>query len=112
MKKRTEKRPRKTPREPHFKFQFYIGRPTRASDEAITRLQAICDEAIPDDYAIEIIDLSKNPQLAKDHQILATPSVFRTLPAPVRKSIGDLSLKHRAILGLDLRPQKDSRAHA
>jgi len=103
MKKRkAEKRPPKTSREPRFKFQLYIGRSTRASDAAINRLQAICDETIPDDYAIEIIDLSKNPQLAKDHQIIATPSVFRTLPEPIRKSIGDLSLKHKAIVGLDL----------
>jgi len=107
MKKRTGKRPRKTPREPNFRFQLYIGGPTRASDEVLGRLQAICDEAIPNDYAIEIIDLSKNPQLAKDHQIIATPSVFRTLPEPMRKSIGDLSLKQRTIIGLDLlTPQK------
>jgi len=50
----------------------------------------------------EVIDIAKFPGLSKDHQIVATPAVFRTLPAPLKKSIGDLSQKDKALLGLDL----------
>lgn len=57
---------------------------------------------MPGKYDIEIIDLSQNPDLARDHNIVATPAVFRILPAPVRKSIGDLAEKHKVLLALDL----------
>jgi circadian clock protein KaiB len=86
-----------------FKFSVYIARPTEESDAALARLRNICDESIPKKYDIRVIDLSKNPELARDHQIVATPAVFRTLPTPVRRSIGDLSRKDRALLGLNLK---------
>jgi circadian clock protein KaiB len=87
-----------------FKFSVYIARPTDESDAALDRLRKICDEAIPRNYDIKVIDLSKNPELARDHDIVATPAVFRTLPAPVRRSIGNLTNKDKALLGLDLQP--------
>ena len=81
---------------------MFIGKQTRNSELAVARLREICEREIPGKYDIEIIDLSRNPELAKDHNIVATPAVFRTLPAPVRKRIGDLSNEDRALLGLDL----------
>jgi circadian clock protein KaiB len=89
-------------RSPRFKFSVYIASQTRQSELALARLRKICDEEIPANYEIEIIDLAKNPHLAKEHQIVATPSIFRTLPAPVRKSIGNLSKADKTLLGLDL----------
>jgi circadian clock protein KaiB len=74
----------------------------------LARLTKICDEKIPGNYEIEIIDVAKRP--ATRHQIVATPAVFRTLPVPLRKSIGDLSNKDKTILGLDLSaPRKPQR---
>ena len=81
---------------------MYIASPTQASESALARLRKICDDQISLDYEIEVFDLSKNPQLARDHNIIATPAIFRTLPAPVLKSIGDLSRTDQALLGLDL----------
>jgi circadian clock protein KaiB len=92
----------KRSRRARFKFQVYIARPTRESESALARLRKICDEQIPAAYEIEVFDLSKNHQMASDHNIIATPAIFRTLPAPVRKSIGDLSTTDKALLGLDL----------
>jgi circadian clock protein KaiB len=57
------------------------------------------------DYHIEIVDLLKQPQLAKGDQILAIPTLVRKLPEPVRKIIGDLSNTERVLVGLDLRPR-------
>ena len=59
---------------------------------------------MPGKYKIEVIDLLKNPKLAKGDQILAIPTLVRKLPEPVRKIIGDLSDTERALIGLDLRP--------
>src|SRR5258708_2155347 len=87
--------------EPRYKFAVYIASPTRESESALARLRKICDEQIPMDYEIEIFDLRKNPRLASELNIIGTPAIFRTLPAPVLKSIGDLSKVDKALLGLD-----------
>jgi circadian clock protein KaiB len=50
-----------------------------------------------------VVDLLKNPQLARGDQILAIPTLVRKLPLPVRKIIGDLSTTERVLVGLDLR---------
>jgi circadian clock protein KaiB len=84
-----------------FKFRVYIARRTRKSDSALARLRALCEGAFQDDYSIEMIDLTKSPHFAREHQIVATPAIFRTLPAPVRKSIGDLSKTDKTWLRLD-----------
>ena len=66
-------------------------------------------ELIAGRYEIEVIDLMKNPRLAKDDQIVAIPTLVRKLPDPVRKIIGDLSDTERALVGLQLRPQTQER---
>ena len=91
-----------TKQAPRYKFSVYIASPTIESETALARLRKICDEQIPLEYEIEVFDLSKNPQLASEHNIIATPAIFRPLPAPVLKSIGDLSRTDQALLGLDL----------
>ena len=91
----------------------------KGSDLALERLEKICEENVPGDYEIEVIDIANRPDLAKDRQIVGTPAVFRTLPAPLQKSIGDLSNEDRPLLGLDLftplksgRPRGKSAARA
>jgi circadian clock protein KaiB len=100
---------------PRYRFSVYIAGETRMAHLAVNRLRKICEENVPGDYNIQVIDIAKRPDLARNQNILATPAVFRTLPAPLRKSIGDLSDKDKAILGLDLaipprRPPTISRA--
>jgi circadian clock protein KaiB len=63
-------------------------------------------------YGIEVIDLVKNPALARDHQILAIPTLVRSLPVPIRKIIGDLSDTERVVVGLDIRGSKKAKAMA
>jgi circadian clock protein KaiB len=70
---------------------------------AIANLEKICHEHLRDRYELEVIDLLKNPKLARDHQILAVPTLVRQLPDPVRKIIGDLSNVERVLVGLDVR---------
>ena len=71
--------------------------------QAFANLKRICEEHLAGEYRIEVIDLMKNPQLAKGDQILALPTLVRKLPEPVRKIIGDLSNTERVLVGLDLR---------
>lgn len=68
----------------------------------LANLKRICEEHLAGEYHIEVVDLLKNPQLAAGDQILALPTLVRSLPEPVRKIIGDLSNTERVLVGLDL----------
>lgn len=74
--------------------------------EAFENLKKIAEEYLPGRYHIEVIDLMKNPMLAAGDQILATPTLVRKLPPPIRKIIGDLSNTERVLVGLDIQPRK------
>ncbi|KCZ71449.1 KaiB domain-containing protein [Candidatus Methanoperedens nitroreducens] len=89
-----------------WELRLYIAGQTARSDAALANLKRICEEHLAGKYRIEVIDLLKNPQIARDHQILATPTVIRKLPEPLKKTIGDLSQTERVLVGLDLRPLK------
>ncbi len=84
-------------------LRLYIAGNTPNAAKAIANLEKICEEHLEGKYRIEIIDLLKNPQLAKGDQILAVPALVRKLPEPVKKIIGDLSNTERVLVGLDLR---------
>ena len=83
----------------HLKL-FVTGDTVRA-DRAIASLRTICDEYIAGDFEIEVIDVKRDPQLAEDAKIIATPTLVRVLPEPARRIIGDLSDADRVALGLD-----------
>jgi circadian clock protein KaiB len=71
---------------------------------AFANLKRLCEDHLKGRYTIEVIDLVETPQLAKDDQIVAIPTLVRRLPEPVRKIIGDLSNTERVLAGLDLIP--------
>ena len=88
-------------------LRLYTAGQSPKSLAALNNLKRICDQHLPGRYSIEVIDLMKNPRLAKDDQIVAIPTVVRKLPEPLRKVIGDLSDEERALVGLQLRPHKN-----
>ena len=81
---------------------MYVAGQTNKAVTALNNFKLICEEQLKDRYHIEVIDLLKNPKLARDNQILAVPTLVRKLPLPVRNIIGDLSDKERVLVGLDL----------
>lgn len=89
-----------------FQLRLYVAGKTPRSVSAIQNLKKICEEHLKGKYSIEVIDLLKQPQLAKGDQILAIPTLVRSLPTPIRKIIGDLSNTERVLIGLDLRIQE------
>jgi circadian clock protein KaiB len=88
-----------------WELRLYTAGQTPKSLAAIKNLKKVCEEHLAGRYEIEIVDLLKNPRLAKDDQIVAIPTLVRKLPDPVRKIIGDLSDTERALVGLQLRKQ-------
>ncbi len=86
-----------------WELRLYTAGQTPKSLAAIKNLRKVCEEHLAGRYEIEIVDLLKNPRLAKDDQIVAIPTLVRKLPDPVRKIIGDLSDTERALVGLQLK---------
>ncbi len=86
-----------------WQLRLYTAGQTPKSLAAFRNLKKVCEEHLPGQYEIEVIDLLVNPRLAKDHQIVAIPTLVRKLPSPIRKIIGDLSDVERTLVGLELR---------
>ena len=87
-----------------WQLRLYVTDSTSRSLTAFANLKKLCESQLKGCYRITVIDLLKQPQLAKGDQILAVPTVVRRLPKPVRTIIGNLSNADRVLIGLDLRP--------
>ncbi len=85
-----------------FVLKLYVTGMTPRAERAVANLRRICAEELDDRYELVIIDVLENPQLAEDEKIIATPTLIKKLPAPVRRIIGDLSDTEKVLLGLDL----------
>lgn len=89
-----------------FVLKLYVTGRTINSQNAIENLKAILDEPVlKGKYELEVIDILKDPKLAEDERILATPALDKKLPLPARRIIGDLSDKEKVFSGLDLFPE-------
>ncbi|MBL7176159.1 MAG: circadian clock protein KaiB [Desulfobacteraceae bacterium] len=91
-----------------FKLRLYITGKTPKSERAIANLKEICEKELEGLYELQIIDVLESPQLAEDEKILATPTLIKDLPPPLRRVIGDLSNSEKVLLGLDLSPVLDN----
>ena len=87
-----------------WQLRLYVTDQTPKSLTAFSNLKKMCESYLKGRYRITVIDLLKQPHLAKGDQILAIPTVVRKLPKPVRTIIGNLSETDHALVGLDLRP--------
>ena len=88
-----------------WELRLYTAGQSPKSLAALANLKRVCDEHLAGRYSIEVIDLLKNPRLAKDDEIIAIPTLVRKLPQPLRKLVGDLSDTERTLVGLQLRPR-------
>jgi len=95
---------RKSAKPPSWQLRLYIAGHTPRSVAVLASLEKLCEVHLAGQYSIEVIDLLRNPTLARGDQILALPTLVRKLPPPVKKIIGDLSNEERVLVGLDLRP--------
>ena len=87
-----------------YHLRLYVAGNTPKSSRAISNLEAICEEHLPDRYDLTVVDLYEQPERAKEDQIMVAPTLVRQLPLPVRRIIGDLSQLDRVLAALDLAP--------
>lgn len=85
---------------------FVTGKSLRTTT-AVNNLRRICEQELAGAYDLEIIDVLEYPDLAEDEKILATPTLIKSLPLPLRRVIGDLSDKEKVLFGLQVEPRQD-----
>ena len=88
-------------------LRLYVTGTTPRSIRAIENIRKICEENLPDNYDLEVIDVYQQPSLLKGEQIVAVPTLIRKLPLPIRRFIGDLSDSEKVLLGLDLKKKRE-----
>jgi circadian clock protein KaiB len=84
-------------------LRLYVAGQSPKSLHAFANLKSLCEEHLPGNYEIEIVDLVEHPALARSDDILAVPTLVRRLPEPLRKIIGDLSNTERVLVGLRIK---------
>ncbi|HVJ10174.1 MAG TPA: circadian clock KaiB family protein [Burkholderiales bacterium] len=89
-----------------WNLKLYTAGQSPKSLAALDNLKRVCEQHLAGRYSIEVIDLLKNPRLAKDDQIVAIPTLVRKLPEPLRRIVGDLSDTERTLVGLQLTQRK------
>jgi circadian clock protein KaiB len=87
-----------------FLLKLYVTGQTPRAERAIANLHRLFDYEFGDRYEVEVIDVLEHPDLAEKEKILATPTLVRCLPPPMRRVIGDLSEPDKVLIGLALWP--------
>jgi circadian clock protein KaiB len=87
----------------NYLLKLYVTGSSPRAEVAIANLRRICEQELRGQYQLEIIDVLEQPQVAEDDKILATPTLIKQLPPPLRRVIGDLSDKTKVLLGLEVR---------
>jgi len=82
-------------------LRLYVTGSSTRSLKAVQNLKRLCEEHLPD-YDLEVIDIYENPTAAREEQIIAAPTLVKSLPSPLRKFVGDLSNTQKILIGLDI----------
>lgn len=92
------------PQDGKYQLRLYVTGNTPQSSRAIVNIKALCETHLKGRYVLTIVDLYEHPELARDNQVIAAPTLIRELPLPVRRLIGDLSQTERVLVALDVPP--------
>ena len=93
-----------------YVLRLYVAGATHRSRRAILRARALCETELDGAYELKVIDVYQQPLLARDGQIVATPTLVKEFPKPVRRLIGNLSSTTGLFVGLDLNTRRKTRS--
>src|SRR3954468_9663805 len=97
-----------TESQPGYVLRLFVAGKTARASAAVANLRRICDEDLDGKYQLEVIDVIEQPDAAEAARVLATPTLIKMLPPPLRRIIGDLSDREKVLLGLELRARPDT----
>jgi circadian clock protein KaiB len=86
-----------------YSLRLYITGQTPRSAGSVQNLKQVCEQYLAGNFELEVIDIYQQPELARQAQIIAAPTLVKRLPLPLRRLVGDLSNRRRVLLGLDLK---------
>jgi circadian clock protein KaiB len=87
-----------------FVLKLYVTGASPRTERAIANLQHICESELAGRYTLAIVDVLEDPEAAERDRVLATPTLIKELPLPLRRVIGDLSDRAKVLLALEVRP--------
>lgn len=90
-----------------YRLTLYVTDHTLRSRQALAQLQRLCEEQVPCCYELAVVDVLERTEEARARHILATPTVIRELPHPIRRIVGDLADIDKVLAGLDIHPQRE-----
>jgi circadian clock protein KaiB len=80
---------------PYYAMTLFVTGASRLSLLAVCRVREFCEEALNGNYDLEVVDLYRAPERAKEAQVIASPTLLRDKPSPTRRVIGDMSDRGR-----------------
>jgi len=89
-------------RRAEYILRLYVTGSSPRSLKAISNLKRVCEEHLQDGYDLQVIDIYKDPDAAREEQIIAAPTLIKRLPAPLRRFVGDLSNTQKLLIGLGI----------
>ena len=89
-----------------YLLRLYVTGSTPRSARSIFNIRKLCEERLLGHYKLEVVDIYQQPEMAREEQIIAAPTLIKKLPLPLRKLVGDLSDHERVLVGLDLKPER------
>ena len=107
MKNPPKKRSPAGKRKAKYVLRLYVSGSTLKSALAVENIKRICEQHFKNRYDLEVIDIYQQPNLARDEQIVAVPTLIKRLPLPVRRLIGDMSTLKKVLVGLDLEMREE-----
>ncbi len=85
-----------------YVFKLFVSGASPRSLRAVENIKRLCEAHLPGRYRLEVIDVYQRPGLVVANQVVASPTLIKETPAPVRRLLGDLSNEAQVLLGLDL----------
>ena len=97
---------------PKYALRLYVAGMSPRSVTSVKSIKQICDEYLKDRCDLEIIDICREPEKAREEQIIAAPTLIKKLPLPLRRFIGTMVDREKIIVGLDLRETEEKKPGA
>ena len=89
-----------------YRLRLFVTGQTPRSASSLHNLKEVCDEYLAGKFELEVVDIYQQPELAREAQIIAAPTLIKMLPLPLRKLVGDLSNRKQVMIGLDIKDEK------